>query len=297
VSFEEFPAFVPMGEDRLCAVVCAPEVSTSDMGVVLLTGGNYTRTHRNRMWVRTARQLAEAGVPSIRVDYHGVGDSTGRAVFDMESPFDADALAAADFLVTATGVSQLTFLATCFGGRTAMGAAAKHPKTAAVTIFPVPMLVPRVQKELPLRTRVRNRIRRWDWGEKLFARPAVRRMRSAAHARRTAPARMISPRFKQDVLEVLSRGEVQLIYGDKSDTIDDLHRLLAELDPVLTDDMRTRLHVDVLPDCAPESFRSIEIQDVAVENAVASVAARLERAGLTASGAGSPTGSTSSGLR
>src|SRR5688500_18185877 len=116
-AWREFPVFLPMGEERLCAVITAPAdgAPAHDLGAVLLTGGNYTRTHRNRMWVRTARALAEKGFASIRVDYHGVGDSTGTAHFDMEIPFDKDALAAAAFLKRATGVQKLAVVATCFG--------------------------------------------------------------------------------------------------------------------------------------------------------------------------------------
>jgi pimeloyl-ACP methyl ester carboxylesterase len=271
VSYREFPVFVPMGDDHLCGVVCAPPESDTEMGVVLLTGGNYTRTHRNRMWVRTARSLAEAGYPSIRIDYHGVGDSSGRAVFDMESPFDDDALAAADFLVRATGVSRLTFLSTCFGGRTAIQAAARHPKAAVATLFPVPLLIPRGQGKVLLRTRLRNRLRRWAWGKKFFARPAVRRARNAAAARKTQPETMISPAFKRAFVNFLDRGEVRFIYGDQSDSLGDLERLLAEVEPRLTEAQRGRITVQMLKDCAPESFRSLDIQDVAVTHAIASV--------------------------
>src|ERR1041385_8933292 len=125
MSYEEYPVFVPMGSEHLCAVVCVPAAGLEDVGVILLTGGNCTRIHRNRMWVRAARRLAASGFPSVRLDYRGVGDSTGVARFDMETPFDADAIAAGEFLRRATGVSRLMTVATCFGGRSAIAAAAR----------------------------------------------------------------------------------------------------------------------------------------------------------------------------
>lgn len=271
MSYEEFPVFVPAGDDHLCAVVCIPENQEADRGVVLLTGSNYTRTHRNRMWVRTARALAEAGVPSIRLDYHGVGDSTGRATFDMESPFDADALAAADFLIRATGISQLTFMATCFGGRTAMAAAALHSKATAATLFPVPLMVRRKAETNHLRTRVKRSVRKWEWGKKLFTFPALRRMRNTRAAARAKPTTVVSPRFKNDFLDFLTRGEVRFVYGDRSESLPDLQRLLADVEPRLTVEARRRVHVELLAECAPEGFRTLEDQDVAVRHAVASV--------------------------
>jgi alpha/beta superfamily hydrolase len=278
MSYEEFPVFIPMGEEHLCAVVCAPESGGADIGVVLLTGSNYTRTHRNRMWVKAAREFADAGVPSIRLDYHGVGDSTGSgAVFNLEAPFYEDALAAADFLIRSTGVSKLAFVATCFGGRTAMGAAARHPKATIATVFPAHLMVEREARGLPLRTKIRNRIRRWGWGKRMFARPAVRRMRNAAAARRTGPARIVSPRFRRDFEEFLRRGHVHFVYGDQSDSLNDVRTLLADVEKTLPDEAKSRIHLKVLSDCAPESFRSLEIQDIAIEHAVSSV---LEGANL-----------------
>ena len=272
MSYEEFPVFIPHGEDHLFGIVCAPAgASESDMGVVLLTGGNYTRSHRNRMWVKAARALAGAGVPSIRVDYHGIGDSTGRARFEMEDPFDDDALAAADFLVAATGVSELTFLATCFGGRTAMAAGARHPRARTVTIFPVPLLIPRDRSHVPLRTKVKLRLRKWEWGKQFVSRPGVRRARKAAAARRTVPATVVSPRFKRDMASFLQRGEVRFIYGERSPALIDLRRLLAEIEPRLSGEQRDRIAVTVLPDCEPENFRTLEDQDLVVTQTVASV--------------------------
>ena len=271
MSYEEFPVFVPMGQDQLCAVVCIPQNEGGDRGVVLLTGSNYTRTHRNRMWVRTARDLAEAGVPSIRLDYHGVGDSTGRATFDMESPFDDDALAAGDFLVRASGVSQLTFMATCFGGRTAMAAAARHPKATAATLFPVPLMVRRKVDPNRLRTRVKRSVRGREWGKRLFTVPALRRMRTTAAAARSRPTTVISPRFKKDFVDFLQRGQVTFVYGDASDSLPHLRQLLAEVEPTLTEEQRGRIHIELLEDCAPEGFRSLQDQELAVRHALESV--------------------------
>jgi pimeloyl-ACP methyl ester carboxylesterase len=279
VTYEEFPVFVPLGDDHLCAVVCVPKVPIGDRGVVLLTGSNYTRTHRNRMWVRTARLLAEQGIPSIRFDYHGVGDSTGRAAFNMESPFDDDAVRAADFLVRATGVAEIAFVATCFGGRTAMAAAARHPKATSATLFPTHLAMKRPPGEVSFRTKVKRRIRKQEWGKKLFTTPRLRRLRTTAAASRKGTGTPISPRFKKDLLSFLARGQVQFIYGDRSETLSQLNALLADVDSKLSNDKRSRIRVDVLPDCAPEGFRTLADQDLAVQHAVRAVVGEPSPAG------------------
>jgi len=268
-GWQEFPAFVPLGDDRLCSVVCAPSEGGHDLGVVLLTGGNYTRTHRNRMWVRTARALAERGFPSIRVDYHGVGDSTGTAFFDMEVPFDKDALAAAAFLKRAAGVRRLAIVATCFGGRSAMAAAAQEPDTVGISIAPVPLSVPKNRQPLPTRSKVRLWMKRYAVGTKLLQNPTVRRLRGKAAARRDGPAVIISPRFKKDVVEVLKRGgAVRFVYGELTEGLDELHQAIEEIGAHVTPEQRTHVEVDLTEGTSLLRFQTLADQDVIVSRAV-----------------------------
>jgi pimeloyl-ACP methyl ester carboxylesterase len=272
VSYEEFPVYLPMGEERLCGVVCVPGGIGCDLGVVLLTGGNYTRTHRNRMWVRTARLLAERGFPSIRVDYHGVGDSTGTAHFDLEIPFDRDAVSAADFLQAATGVRQLALVATCFGGRSAMAAAAQHSSVVSVTIFPLPLTVPRDRLRRPLRSRIKLWLRRRSWGPQVLRLRAVRRLRSTVSTQR-ARAVIVSPRFKRDLEAFLQRGTVRFVFGELTASLPEVHGLVEEILPRLIPQHRERLKVEVVPGTDLHQFQTLGDQDVTVDRAVASVSA------------------------
>ncbi|MGQ0669860.1 MAG: alpha/beta fold hydrolase [Actinomycetota bacterium] len=260
-----------MGDDRLCAVVCVPESGGEDLGVVLLTGGNYTRTHRNSMWVRTARALAERGYPSIRVDYHGVGDSTGRARFELEAPFGEDAEAAARFLQRAVGVPKVALVATCFGGRSAMAAAARHPDVISATIFPVPLLIPSEPGAVPVRSKILRWMRRWGWVGRFLRRPAVRKARSKAAARRERPSEIVSPRFKRDLAAFLERGDVRFVYGEHTLELRDLRSCLAEIDGHIGTGRRDRIRVDIVPGTDLNRFQSLEDQEIVVSRSVASV--------------------------
>lgn len=271
MTFEEFGVFLAFGEDRLCAIVCVPTEVQRELGVVLLTGGNYTRSHRNGMWVRTSRALAERGFASIRLDYHGVGDSTGTVRFDLGVPFDDDVLAAIDFLQRATNLSRFTAVATCFGGISAMAASARHPDVIAATIFPVPLLVPGSPGPVPFRLKVKAWLKRWDWARRLLGRPAVRRLRAQAAAHREAPELVVSPRFKRDLMSFLERGDVRFVYGEHTDVLPDLRQCLAEMDPVLTPERRDRLHLDIVPGVDLNRFQTLEDQDIVVSRSVASV--------------------------
>jgi pimeloyl-ACP methyl ester carboxylesterase len=268
-AFEEFPVFVPAGGERLAAVICAPAGEPADLGVVLLTGGNYTRTHRNRMWVRAARELAERGVPSIRFDYHGVGDSTGRVVLQLETPLDADANGAADLLRSATGVSRLAFVSTCFGGRTAMAAAAQRKDVVSTTVFPLPILVPAAAPtRAPLRRRIRQRIKRSELGARLLRNPRVKKVRTQVAHRREGPSLVVSARFRRDTGLTAKHGEVRFVMGEQTKELPEARQLIEELRRHLTPEEHARIEVEVVPGTDIHRFQTFAEQEVVVSRTV-----------------------------
>jgi pimeloyl-ACP methyl ester carboxylesterase len=285
LNYEEFPVFIPFGDDHLCAIVCTPKAAdATDVGAVLLTGGNYTRTHRNRMWVRAARALAENGVPSIRLDYHGIGDSTGTAHFELEVPFDADAVCAAEFLQRATGIEHLALVATCFGGRGAMAAAAQLPHAVSATVFPVPLVVPKQTKSLRYRARLKTRLRQFKLTSALLDRPSVSRTRTKIAARRDDSADEVSPRFKRDLVSFSQRGSVRFVFGEHSPDLPGLRRCLAEIDPRLTADQKARITLDLIAGTDLQRFQSLSDQEIVVQKTVESVAETARQLALRQAG-------------
>lgn len=282
-GYDEYPVFVPANGERLAGVVCAPSGEIEDLGVVLLTGANYTRTHRNRMWVRAARELAERGVPSIRFDYHGVGDSTGRVVIELEVALDADANGAADLLKATTGVSRLAFVATCFGGRTAVAAAATRDDVVSTTMFPLPILVPAAAPtRAPLRRRIRQRLKRSDLGARLLRNPRVKRARTQVAERREAPPLVVSPRFRADTGLAATRGEVRFVMGEATKELPETRQLVDELRGRLTPEELARIEIEVVPGTDIHRFQTFADQDVVISR---TVDAAMRALGRTSSGA------------
>ena len=66
------------GKDRLVGIVAAPE-KPAPCGVLIVVGGPQYRVGSHRQFTLLARDLAEAGIASLRFDYRGMGDSTGGA--------------------------------------------------------------------------------------------------------------------------------------------------------------------------------------------------------------------------
>jgi pimeloyl-ACP methyl ester carboxylesterase len=269
VTYEEHPGFVSMGGERMCAVVCLPEADVREPGVVLLSGAN-GRTHRNRMWVRLARALADRGIPSIRFDYPGIGDSTAvkGMRFDIERPMVAEVEAAASFLQRAAGVRRLALVATCFGARTAIAFAAQHRDAVAVTAFPSPLLT---QVRISARSRVRQEVQRTRVGWALLRSPLILRIRRSVAGRSRPRDGVVSQRTVDDLVAFLARGTVRFVYGEETTYLDDLKRCVAQTSPRLDDEARGRLIVDIIPGIDLHRYATLEEQDTAIDKALASI--------------------------
>ena len=71
-------AFDCRGERLVGVLACPAKPQTAcDVGVVIVVGGPQYRAGSHRLFVRLARALAAAGVPALRFDVRGMGDSTG----------------------------------------------------------------------------------------------------------------------------------------------------------------------------------------------------------------------------
>jgi exosortase A-associated hydrolase 1 len=76
MNYAEYPlSFVVAGE-MLLGIVAAREVS-GDLGVLVVVGGAQYRIGSHRQFLLLSRRLAGEGIPVLRFDYRGMGDSGG----------------------------------------------------------------------------------------------------------------------------------------------------------------------------------------------------------------------------
>ncbi len=73
---EEQPIVFPCTVDRLVGIVHFA-AQPAEFGVLVVVGGPQYRVGSHRLFVDLARGLAAAGVPAMRFDYRGMGDSDG----------------------------------------------------------------------------------------------------------------------------------------------------------------------------------------------------------------------------
>jgi dienelactone hydrolase len=131
----EFPVFVPTDGKRIAAVVTIPD--RPPRGVVLFAtgGGGTLRSQRFRLWTRAARALGEIDIASVRMEFAGVGDSTGEVTIGFKRlPVD-DLVDVAKFAMRAAGTERLGMCGNCGGARTALKAAAALPTCQSMVLF------------------------------------------------------------------------------------------------------------------------------------------------------------------
>ncbi|MGZ5200780.1 MAG: hydrolase 1, exosortase A system-associated, partial [Telluria sp.] len=74
--FSERALAFPCGGDWLYGVASLP-AQAGACGVLIVVGGPQYRAGSHRQFTLLARSLADAGIPAMRFDYRGMGDSDG----------------------------------------------------------------------------------------------------------------------------------------------------------------------------------------------------------------------------
>ena len=80
------------GPNQLFGILARPEGETSTSTVVLLNAGLIDHTGPGRFWVEIARSWAEMGLPVLRVDLSGRGDSPARRGQRLDVVYSPEAL-------------------------------------------------------------------------------------------------------------------------------------------------------------------------------------------------------------
>lgn len=106
----------------------------AEIGIVIVVGGPQYRVGSHRQFVVMARQFADAGIPVLRFDVRGMGDSEGR--FDSFEDLDADIRAAIDALTSSVAtVSRIVLLGLCDAASANLMYAPSDPRVGGLILL------------------------------------------------------------------------------------------------------------------------------------------------------------------
>jgi len=238
---QERPVFFTAGGDTLLGIFGSPTTEPKGTAVVLLPGGwRTTSTARNRVLVRLSRELAGRGYHTFRIDYRGVGESTGVLErFDMDE-LSTDDLKASIEWIEQQGISQFVLVGFCFGGWTAVSYASDVPGAEGVVLISVPALltgetaVARLARRTSMWRVIRQGLRPWAIRSllsadrrRIYKRFLAAKVRSFLPTRRPSDAphapiaRDLTVRFQVPLATLLDRDvPILFLYGTEDEELE-----------------------------------------------------------------------------
>lgn len=237
-TFAETAMYLRSGSETVFAVRTSPVISRGDIGVVLAhSGANNFSAHRNGVWTSITRRLAREGIPSLRFDFAGTGESSGKFVLGLGGQPVTDVAAAMDAL-RALGCGRLLVVGSCFGALPSVVAGASREDVAGMILLSPPLVLPDGGRMASLRERIgevvnlptlrtvaRNReYRRWFFARLVSlarTRVTVRLSRLATRAApslASEPSATISPGrgllLESELARLITNGShVELVFG------------------------------------------------------------------------------------
>lgn len=110
---ERVVRFGPDG--ALVGILTMPAAPNAHVGMLIMSPGALHKVGNCRFNVRLARQAAAAGIPAMRFDFSGLGDSLPRRDVPFDESVRRDAVAALDTLCAEAGVTHVISAGLCSG--------------------------------------------------------------------------------------------------------------------------------------------------------------------------------------
>jgi exosortase A-associated hydrolase 1 len=133
MRFEDKALAFTCAGDRLYGVASVPD-TPAPRGVLIVVGGPQYRAGSHRQFVLLARQLAAAGVPAMRFDYRGMGDSEGEARDFTDIGDDLQA-AVEQFFTTVPGMTEVVLWGLCDGASAPLCQASLDPRVTGLVLL------------------------------------------------------------------------------------------------------------------------------------------------------------------
>lgn len=151
IELRETPIWFGGPDQRLFGIVSERGDESAAVTAILLTAGALRHTGPSRLWVTIARACAARGVPTLRFDMPGIGDSSGHArateqsnyydLLPLSAPAYVDAASAALDAMASRGLpDRFVLVGLCSGAYWSLHAALRDRRVAAIVMLHPPAL-------------------------------------------------------------------------------------------------------------------------------------------------------------
>ncbi|MEI7831614.1 MAG: alpha/beta hydrolase [bacterium] len=106
----------------------------NDHAVIFLPGWSGTRYGPQRILLQAARNAATSGFTTLRLDYHGRGDSSDITEVTLDGMI-TDAITAITWLRTEHNIAKISLVGLCSGGNVALGVASLDKSVSKVVCW------------------------------------------------------------------------------------------------------------------------------------------------------------------
>lgn len=132
-GFREQALTFRCGEARLVGVLSRPATLQATRGVLIVVGGPQYRAGSHRQFTLLARHLAARGVPALRFDYRGMGDSEG-APRGFETVAEDIASALDAFFAALPEMKDVVIWGLCDAASAALDYAHRDPRVSGIVL-------------------------------------------------------------------------------------------------------------------------------------------------------------------
>ena len=247
---DEILAFIPAEDAQLFGVLTKPTVEPNGLCVIILLGGIFNLSvNRNRLTVRIARRLASQGYHVLRLDQHGVGESSGTVTESrLDKPWVEDVTAAIRWL-EARGLDRFVLLGQCFGARSLLAATPFIKNLHGMAMVSTPILDYNTHAELAVAHRAHLPTKKFL--RKAFSASVLRKIFASRHRKRYASMLKVklrksvggaraaaeeraSPQYLEYISKLIDRGVPTLLAFGTEELAGDFDRAKAgELGKIL----------------------------------------------------------------
>jgi len=134
---KEIPVSFLCDDDMLYGILHLPKQASPTQGLLIVVGGPQYRVGSHRQFVLLAREITKIGIPVLRFDYRGMGDSDGE--IGQPEPcehLDLDIRSAVDCLTAQVpSLKEITILGLCDGATSAILYSHTDPRVSKIVLL------------------------------------------------------------------------------------------------------------------------------------------------------------------